>query len=79
MDVKRCDRCGAIYGMDFAKNDRGTNFLLIADEAIRPALFPQKVCFMLEGAPARPMDICHGCAEDFKRWFERMGRQVAEV
>ena len=79
MDVKQCDRCGAIYGMDFKKNTRGSNFLLITDESIRPVLFPQKVCFRWEGAPARTLDICPGCAEDFKRWFERMGKRVTEA
>ena len=78
MDVKKCDRCGAIYGMDFGKNARETNFLLLTDESISPVLFPQKVCFRLDGAPARTLDICPGCAEDFKRWFERMGKRVTE-
>lgn len=75
MDVKKCDRCGAIYGRDYEKNARGSNFLLITDESISPVLFPQKVCFRLDGAPARPMDICPGCAESFKRWFGTVGRR----
>lgn len=79
MDVKKCDRCGAIYDIDFGKNARGCNFVLITDESISPLLIPRKVCFMLEGAPVRPMDICPVCAEDFKKWFERMGKRVTET
>lgn len=79
MDVKRCDRCGLVYDYDFGKNARGTSFLLITDETISQLRDRSKICYMLEGTPTRVMDICPVCAEDFKKWFERMGRQVTEA
>ena len=76
MDVKRCDRCGLVYDYDFGKNARGTSFLLITDETITQIRDGYKYVYMLEGAPTRVMDICPVCAEDFKKWFERMGKRV---
>ena len=78
MDAKRCDRCGLVYDYDFRKSARGTSFLLLADETITQFMDRSKICYMLEGAPTRVMDICPGCAEDFRNWFERMGKRVTE-
>ena len=76
MDAKRCDRCGAIYDYDYGKNERGTGFLLITDDTINKLRCEH--VFLLDGAPTRVMDICPVCAEDFKKWFERMGKRVTE-
>lgn len=76
MDAKRCDRCGLVYDYDFRKSARGTSFLLLADETITQFMDRSKICYMLDGAPTRVMDICPVCAEDFKKWFEHMGKRV---
>lgn len=78
MDAKRCDRCGLVYDYDFRKSARGTSFLLLADETITQFMDRSKICYMLDGAPTRVMDICPVCAEDFKKWFEHMGKRVTE-
>ena len=79
MNVKRCDRCGLVYDYDFGKNAKGTSFLLITDETIDKLRDRGKIYYMLDGAPTRVMDICPVCAEDFKKWFERMGKRVTEA
>lgn len=73
MDVKKCDRCGAVYGMDFGLNERGTNFVMLADsQLIGPSVGNlSRSRFMCEGSPVEIRDLCRGCAEDFKRWFKR--------
>ena len=39
MDVKHCDRCGAVYDADYGKNERGTNFVLLTDRKLATSYF----------------------------------------
>ena len=75
MDVKRCDRCGAVYEADYGKNERGTNFVLLVDDTLclKSDMNGTRYFFgfRYEGAPVVASDLCAECAEDFKRWLER--------
>ena len=74
MNVKRCDRCGAVYEADYGKNERGTSFVLLSDETVRlksDMNGNRYFSFRYEGTRVEASDLCAGCAEDFKRWFDR--------
>ena len=66
MDVKRCDRCGAIYewGME-------NNFVVLMDTP-RLKSDMRMPCYRMtyNGKPTDMKDICPACAESFTKWFE---------
>ena len=64
MDVKRCDRCGAIYDTNSSGN--GTDFIIVPERAEHTTV---RNMFRYNGDNAIAYDICKHCMASFKHWF----------
>ena len=64
MDVKRCDRCGAIYDTNSSGN--GTDFIIVPEKSENTTVLNM---FRYNGDNAIAYDVCKHCMASFKHWF----------
>lgn len=65
MDVKRCDRCGAIYEVDNSTYNR-TDFIIVNEPT---AQRNRRNTLRYNGDCAVAYDVCKHCMASFKYWF----------
>lgn len=58
VDIKRCDRCGKVYGLEEG------SFLLIADVEDG-----SQTSYACDGTPIWKKDLCEDCRVSFDKWF----------
>ena len=63
MDVKKCDRCGAVY-----EYNKG-GFVVLSNMDERQVDIRGKLLY--DGEPAQKMDLCQGCLEAMTQWLKR--------
>ena len=61
-DCKRCDRCGAVYALNYAKYRNGSYLVALAPPNTRSK-------WHYKGGEVVSWDICDDCKADFERWF----------
>ena len=64
MDVKRCDRCGAIYELNSTPN--GSDVIWFT-ATMMP--WEKRTSFCINGQAVVLKEICEQCVEDFKEWL----------
>ena len=65
MDVKRCDRCGAIYEIDDSTCN-GTDFIIVNEPTAQRI---RRSTLRYNGDCAVVHDVCKHCMISFKHWF----------